>query len=193
MTAAAPSTLLTFYAEWLPLPKNQFRILAMLADKGTFTGNLSDMCRYFSLNPQDKTRKALRASIDTLVEQNYIVSSLVKRTYTLSAVPKDKEIAVPREWVQILRDHNYTSESVAWEQVLKVYLWIWDNDKDAVVKNDMIADDLNISVSTIGSAKNVLEKEYKAITREYISQKLGENYYHRIGQILTTCAWWDDG
>lgn len=193
MTAAAPSTLLTFYAEWLPLPKNQFRILAMLADKGTFTGNLSDMCRYFSLNPQDKTRKSLRASIDTLTEQNYIVSSLTNRTYTLTAVPKEQKIAVPRVWVQILRDHNYTSESVAWEQVLKVYLWVWDTDNDTVVKNNMIADDLNISVSTIGSAKNVLEKEYKAITREYISEKLGENYYRRIGQKLTACAWWDDG
>ena len=40
---------ITFYAEWLPLDKKEFRILAMLADTGVFIGNLSDICRYFNL------------------------------------------------------------------------------------------------------------------------------------------------
>lgn len=55
---------IVFYAEWLPLQKKDFRIMAMLADVGEFKGNLSDLCRYFSLNPQQTHRTALRASIE---------------------------------------------------------------------------------------------------------------------------------
>ena len=44
-----------FYREWLPLNKKEFRILAMLADfGGEYHGNLTDMCRYFSVSPQHK-------------------------------------------------------------------------------------------------------------------------------------------
>lgn len=42
-----------FYREWLPLNKKEFRILAMLADfGGEYHGNLTDMCRYFSVSPE---------------------------------------------------------------------------------------------------------------------------------------------
>ena len=46
-----------FYWEWLPLPKAEFNILAMLAEQGgRFSGNYSDMCRYLGVTPQNRTR-----------------------------------------------------------------------------------------------------------------------------------------
>ena len=63
---------------------------------------------------------------------------------------------------------------------------------DPIVKNAAIAADLNISVSTIGSAKNVLQKEYEAITRNYVSKKIGENRFMREGQKLVASAWWKE-
>ena len=56
--------MLTFFREWLPLAKSDFRILAMLAAMGQFKGNLSDLCRYFSLAPQTKNREKLKAAYE---------------------------------------------------------------------------------------------------------------------------------
>lgn len=183
---------LIFYREWLPLDKNKFRILAMLADKGQFCGNLSDLCRYFSLNSQTHTRNQLRESIRELTEQGFIESRLQGRTYTLQAVPKEEKLEILRPWFERLKAHDYHSESVAWEQVLKVYLWISANTAP-VVTNDKIAAALRISVSTIGCAKNVLQREYEAITRRKVSEKVGEDFFQTIGQELTATAWWSNG
>ena len=50
-----------FYREWLPLNKKEFRILAMLADfGGEYHGNLTDMCRYFSVSPQHKKQSVVQ-------------------------------------------------------------------------------------------------------------------------------------
>lgn len=181
-----------FYLEWLGLDKSLFRILAMLADVGQFRGNLSDLCRYFSLNPQTKTRESLRTAIEHLAATGFITCEHSGNTYTLSAIPKANEIEIPKEWLHRLKDHDYSSESVAWEQVLKVHLWIMLHSGDPIVKNATIAADLNISVSTIGSAKNVLQKEYEAITRSYAAKKIGENRFIREGQRLAASAWWKE-
>lgn len=181
-----------FYLEWLGLDKSLFRILAMLADVGQFRGNLSDLCRYFSLNPQTKTREGLRNAIEELAATGFITCERSGNTYTLRAVPKATEIEIHKEWLHRLKSHDYSSEPVAWEQVLKVHLWIMLHSGDPVVKNAAIAADLNISVSTIGSAKNVLQKEYEAITRNYVSKKIGENRFMREGQKLVASAWWKE-
>ena len=37
----------TFYREWLPLPKAEFNVLTMLAEQGgSFSGNYADIMRY---------------------------------------------------------------------------------------------------------------------------------------------------
>ena len=39
----------TFYEEWLPLPKAEINILAMVAEQGgTYVGNYTDMCRLWT-------------------------------------------------------------------------------------------------------------------------------------------------
>ena len=77
---------ITFYREWLPLDKKYFRILAMLADKGEFRGNLSDLCRYFSINPQQRHRTQLRDAIQKLNDQGLIACEISSRTYTMRVV-----------------------------------------------------------------------------------------------------------
>jgi len=178
-----------FYREWLRLDKREFRVLALLADRGSFQGNLMDMCRYFSLNPQTSIRKRLRNSIQTLQEQGFLSCESKGQNYILQAIPKDKEIEMSQEWFKILLRHEYTSESVSWEAVLKVYLWILDN-KEPMITNEQIANDLSLSVSTVCSAKNVLEREYNAIDRETITKKIGEDCFRNLGQEITPMAWW---
>ena len=181
--------MLTFYAEWLSLPKEQFRILAMLADKGEFQGNLSDMCRYFFVDPQTHHRNRLRAAIEALTRQGYIATQKTGRAYVMRAIPKAAEISIPAEWAECLRRHDYTVESVAWEVVLKVQLWLLQYSV-GVITNDLIAIDLGVSTSTVVAAKNVLEREYHAFRKRYVSDKINDYFYIRKGQIIDMAAWW---
>lgn len=179
-----------FYREWFPLDKKEFRIMAMLADKGSFKGNLSNMCRYFSLSPQQKNRNNLRTSIKYLNDGKWITAEKCGNTYCLKLIPKAEEIRIPRKWLTELRKHNYSSESVSWEAILKVLLWIHNNKNDIITNTD-ISNDLNISISTICAAKKVLKNEYEAIRVRKVSEKINEDFFMTIGQELHACAWWN--
>lgn len=184
---------LVFYREWFPLPKEEFRILAMLADKGQFNGNLSDLCRYFFVNPQTATRNRLANQINSLEEQGYIKVKRKGRTYTLTAIPKARIIKIAREHYELIRTRTRTpdGESVAWENVLKVYLWACKNDYDTIITNQMIQDDLSLSAGVICSAKNVLDREFGAIHRQKVSKLMPDGEIHTIGQNLGTSAFWN--
>ncbi len=181
-----------FYWDWLRLPKDEFRVLAMITDcGGTYCGNLSGMCNYYRISCQTRNRSKFQAAIESLTKQGLIACDRRGQTWQLSILPKAKGKSIPRKWLHTLMAHDYSSEGVAWEQVLKVYLWIAFN-QEPVITDKMIADDLNISPSTIGKAKNVLCGEYEAITRKRISEKIGDDYYRNIGQELAAGAWWKD-
>ena len=184
---------LAFYREWFPLPKGEFRILAMLADKGQFNGNLSDLCRYFFVNPQTATRNRLANQINSLEEQGYIKVKRKGRTYTLTAIPKARIIKIAREHYELIRTRTRTpdGESVAWENVLKVYLWALENNFDNIITNQMIQDDLLLSAGVICSAKNVLDREFGAIHRQKVSKLTSDGEIYTIGQNIGASAFWD--
>ena len=191
MNAPPNSGYMTFFRDWLPLDKQDFRILAMLADKKEFNGNLSAMCDYFSLSRQTRHTNQLRDSIQKLKEQGFITCENAGRTYTLRAIPKGKEIQIPRRWAEPIIQHKYDSESVAWETVLKVFIWISENHA-VLVTNADIAAELHISTDTITSAKNVLERDLRAITREIEKITLADGSKRNIGQRLAAVAEWSE-
>ena len=181
-----------FYREWLPLPKAEFNVLTMIAEQGgTFTGNWSDMCRSINLTAQDRNRKVLQAAVESLTSKGFIAWDSRGRTQTLKIIPKATEIGLARPWVRSVVNHDYSSEKVAFTQVLKVFIWICGNDMD-IVTNAMIADDIGMSVDTVTSAKNVLLKEYENITKRQVSEKTGWNTFRTLGQELAANAWWKD-
>ena len=184
---------LVFYREWFPLSKGEFRILAMLADKGQFNGNLSDLCRYFFVNPQTATRNRLANQINSLEEQGYIKVKRKGRTYTLTAIPKARIIKIAREHYELIRTRTRApdGESVAWENVLKVYLWALENNFDNIITNQMIQDDLLLSAGVICSAKNVLDREFGAIHRQKVSKLTSDGEIYTIGQNIGASAFWD--
>ena len=139
-----------FYWEWLSLPKAQFRLLAMIAvSGGTFEGNLTDMCNYLSVTPQSHNRVKIKTALEALTSAGYIEWEQSGRTHHLEIIPKETEIKIPLELAKSIINHEYSSEEqVAWEQVLKLYIWIVHNDLD-IVKNKMIAEALSTSESTV--------------------------------------------
>ena len=182
--------LLTFFAEWLSLPKDQFRILVMLADVGAFRGNLSDLCRYFSVDPQTHNRNQLRAAIGELTRHGFILSVRAGNSYHLTVVPKEEEITMPAEWVARIRRHEYSSEGVAWEIVMKVQLWLMQNTKDVIITNNEIAGSICVSTSQVVAAMNVLKNEFQAFRKDYAYWHTGD-CFRRKGQIIDMSAWWE--
>lgn len=180
-----------FYREWLPLPKTEFNVLTMIAEQGgTFSGNYTEMCRYLDVTPQSRNRKVIQAAVESLTSKGFISWDSRGRTQTLKVIPKATEIELPRQWVQSVINHDYTSESVAFAQVLKVFLWIVQN-KQPVVTNLMIANALGISESTVCSAKNVLQYEYENISKRKVSEKWGDEF-RSVGQELAASAFWKE-
>jgi hypothetical protein len=181
----------TFYREWLPLPKAEFNVLTMIAEQGgTFSGNYTEMCRYLGVTPQDRNRKVLQAAIESLDSKGFITWDSRGRTQMLKVIPKATVIELPRQWVRSVINHDYSSESVAFAQVLKVFMWIVQN-KEPVVTNKQIANRLNISESTVCSAKNVLQYEYENITKRKVSEKWGDDFIS-LGQELAASAFWKE-
>ena len=154
-----------FHPEWLGVEKNQFRILSLLAPTGEFRGNLTDMCQKLNISTQTRNRNILRRNIEELADGGYITCNQSGRTYTLNTLPKGTVIEIPTEWLDRIMSHNYSSENVSWQAVLKVLLWIMINSQEPVVTRSEIADSINIGVDTVTSALNVLENEYNAIIR----------------------------
>lgn len=180
----------TFYTEWLGVEKNPFRILSLLAPTGEFTGNLSDMCRRLNISPQTLTRNKLRDDITELAAGGYISSVMNGRTYTLKVIPKETVIEIPTEWLNQIMSHNYNSESVSWQAVLKVFLWMITNNKPIVTRSE-IAAVTNIGVDTITSALNVLYKDFNAILKEQVITETQNGEFRCIGLELKPAAWWE--
>lgn len=182
---------ITFYREWLSLDKRDFRILTMLADIGSFRGNLTALCQYLSLSPgQKKTNAALRESIETLTSNGYITSALTGRTYQLAIIPKEQPIKVARRWFDDVMKADSFSEIVSWEMVVKTLVWISGNPLGDLVVNDGIAAELNTSVDTLGAAKNVLDKDFHAIIRDIENRTLPNGEKRTVGQHLAVYAPW---
>ena len=161
----------------------------MLADVGMYRGSLTDMCRYLSVDPQTHNNNRLRAAINELARHNYITVARTGRTYQMTVIPKEQEITMPAEWVARIRRHEYYTEKVAWEIVLKVQLWLMQNTKDAVVTNEEIAMAIDISVSQVVAAMNVLKNEFQAFIKDYAYSHTGD-CFRRKGQIIDMSAWW---
>ena len=172
-----------FYYEWLPLDKNDFRILALLAGYGDFQGNFSDLCAALSLSKSGKNNKSLQNSIERLQQESYIEAETKSEQIKLSIVPKENEIWIEKErFAQIFCKKFITS--VSWQNVLKVYLWINKNVTNELIHRAEIADAINVSNSSIISATNVLQDELKFIVKETVITKNADDEYVTQGQYI---------
>ena len=184
-----------FYRAWLPLTKTRFRIMAMLADKGKFSGNLSDMCRYFSVTPQTKTRDKIKEGIMACQSDGLITVNQKGQKWELEIIPQNEETAITinAEWFVNLRNRAKSENSISWEALLKVFLWIYANDPDIIVTNDWIAIDTGLSTAVICLAKDILFDEFGAITKKRISKKVvkdDKESFRNLGQLLGGNAFW---
>ena len=181
--------IITFSKEWFPIEKEQFRVLALLADhKGEYSGNLSDMCRYFNLTLQTSNRNRIKEAIVRLAESGYITYVKKGNTYLLHlcTISEEDRLNIPQEWYKEIKDHTF-SRSVAWEQVVKVYLWLQEN--EGMFTNAEIAARLNVSADVITNATLVLQNDFSAIFKKVVKEKI-RDCWCTFGQQATITAWW---
>lgn len=184
-------TEIVFYKEWLALPKSEFKILAIAADKNPFKGNLSDMCRYFNSSTTTNNKDRLKSSIESLCKQGLIDYVHKGNTHTIKIISKETEITMKKEWFLAVKNHKYTAASVSWEMVVKFYLWLKHYGANMFVYTDA-ANDLNTSDSTLTAAKKVLDEDFHALRQKVVKDKneiTGE--YRTKGQIIDLIPWWD--
>ena len=183
---------ITFYDEWLHLPKQHFRILAMLADVGEFRGNLADICRYLRINPdQKKNREKLRESIEYLTSNGFIACEHKGNTYTLKVIPKGNEVKISRQWAEdVLYVRGLAEGNVSWEVTLKVLLWVYSRNAMEMTTNFEISTEINASESSIIDAKNVLRDKFGSIWQEIDKYKNGKGEIRNRGQFLGGVAPW---
>ena len=179
------------YKEWLPLDKRQFGILAIVAERKGFSGNLTTLCQLLSLSPQTNNKRKLKEAIEELTKKDFCRCAKNGQKYSIQNIPKEKEILIDPAAIDDLRNERYSVGSVAWEQVLKVYLWICQNSWDRVITNAIISHDLGgVSESTISKAKRVLIEEFGAINKQNESVKLDDGTFRIIGHHICANAWW---
>lgn len=184
--------LITFDIEWLSLPKAEFKMLFMIADIGQSLGNASDMCRYFNRSLQSKNKNKLREALESLAEQKIIDLKNYKNNYVailLNPILEENKVCIKRKYITEILHHNYTQE-VAWETVLKVYIWLLDNGK-SLFTNRQISVCIGVSESTVTEAKNAL-KALGAFDIEKVTIKEGEQFYRCVGQIANASAFWNN-
>lgn len=179
------------YKEWLPLEKKQFRVLVVIAEQKEFEGNLTELCQRLSLSSQTKTRNRLKEAIEQLTKDGFCEYTKIGQKYFIKIIPQECEVQIDPRAIDDLRNKRYSVESVAWEQVLKVYLWICKNNWDDVITNAMISKALGgISESVISRAKSAL-LEFDAIHKENENVKLDDGTFRTIGQHICANAWWN--
>lgn len=178
--------------EWLSLPKGEFKLLVMIADVGSNLGCASDICRYFrpqTKNPASATRNRVKDNLELLVQKGFITLTQSGRRYTATLIkPIGKEIEIERQYLTKIL-HQPHNHAVAWENVLKVYIWLLDNGNNEFT-NSQIQAQLNISQSTITEAKNVLQ-DFGAVIINHLTTRVDENVYRCYGQSADISAFWN--
>lgn len=177
--------------DWLSLPKSEFRLLVMIADVGSNLGCASDICRYFrpqTRNPASATRNRVINNLNLLVQKGFITLTQSGRSYNATLKkPIVKEIEIERQYLTKILHHQYI-QSVAWENVLKVYIWLLNNGNKEFT-NSQIEAELNVSESTITEAKNVLQ-DFGAVIIKHLTTRTAENVYRCYGQSAELSAFW---
>lgn len=189
---------LEFEADWLRADKVEFKLLTMitvLADNNlAYRGTLSDMCSFFGLATRNsRTNEQLKNAIAALDASGFIHTIQDGNTWTLTlarkAEKRSKVIRIKREWYEIAKNYKNPANSVDWIQVLKLWLYLIDN-QEPILKTSEIAAALNVSVSVVKKAKAALQKDIGAIVSQKVTKKDGDQY-HCIGTNIVVTAWVD--
>jgi len=189
-----------FEFEWLLRQKYEFKILtliAVLADNNlAYRGTLKDMCEFFGVKPGDsRTNNQIKAAITKLEADGLLKQIVDGRTFTLTLSKKGEQrkrvISIQKEWVEIAKNYKSEENSVAWINLLKVWLYLIDNKKE-ILTTKGIAKELGLSEGVVKRTKQALDKDIQTIVNKRKTIVSANGGYRCLGSSITVKAWLDE-
>ena len=152
-----------FSKKWLPLEKCEFGTLAAilyLAEDGTtFKGKISDICKFVRISPQTKNANKRKQCIEELSKKGIVSYEVEKKTYTVKIIDEigeEDRIAIEKREILVAMNCKLEGKSVAWEKVLKTWVFLAGNRKEIITTKEISAA-INEKTWSIYHAKAILE------------------------------------
>ena len=176
----------------------------MLADNHlAYRGTLADMCDFLGVaSGNSRTNKKIQDAIAALEKDGLLKKIVDGRTFTLTLSKKAEKqrrvIRIQKEWIMVVKDYSAMSnksESVDWEKVLRVWLFLLDRGNTSqTITNQQIADAIGMTKGTVDNARGALTKDIEAIISKKKYKYLAEaaQPFRCYGSQITTTAWITD-
>ena len=193
-----------FDYDWLTKEDYQFKILALLAvladNHLAYRGTLADMCDFLGVaRGNSRTNGKIKEAIEQLETDKLLHKIIDGRTYTLTLSKKAEKqrriIKIKNQWVLVAKNYSQMlnkSESVSWEKLLKVWLFLLDRGNDTTpITSTAIAAALKMKEGTVKNARAALLKDIQAIVAEkkYIEGPFNNSPWKCAGTVITATAW----
>lgn len=148
---------------WIETEKLEFKLLVMSSvlamEKKAFLGTMADITDYLGIANNRSNHAKINTALSKLTRQGYVKVFRDKANYIISlsydAKSNSKVISIQRAWIDIIREYK-PSVSVAWETILRVFLYLLGNNSKEVISYKMIASDLKLHENTVSNAIKAL-------------------------------------
>ena len=189
----SPKDEVAFSWDWLLFQKDDIELLTfLLLNNERFVGSLSELCRALGRSDNTRSRNKRQEAIERLCAEGVISHhQLSQRRFEILIVPpiEEKQIGIERQRLENIRSRQYDRD-VAWQQVLKVYLWLNCGSGVVEFQRQQVASALGVSNSTISSAIRVLEDHYGAISTRRLGYVDADGNPRCSGQEASLSAFW---
>lgn len=188
--------------DWLTVENYEFKILVMIAclaeNKRAYRGKMKDMCEFLGVSNATNNTKKIKTAIEELEAKGDIKVIRDGHTWTLTlsvkAERKPKIIKIQKAWIEAIKNYKAIEkkDSVAWENTLKVLVFLIADKRD-IKKYDDIANDLLMSIDVVKrciKALDGIELKDASIQRKLKWFKVNDDTYKPIGQEITVGHAW---
>lgn len=151
---------------WLTVEKLEFKILVMASvlamNNRAFLGTIADITNYLGIANNRSNKSKINEALSKLTRQGFIVRVNDKENIIIAlsydAKNNSKVISIQRTWIDIIRQYNPSKKDdrVAWETILRVFIYLLGNCGKGIIKYKQIASDLSLSESTVKRAVKAL-------------------------------------
>lgn len=182
---------------WLTVEKLEFKILVMASvlamNNRAFLGTIEDITNYLGIANNRSNKSKINEALSKLTRQGFIVrindKSNIIIALSYDAKNNSKVIGIQRTWIDIIRKYNPSKKDdrVAWETILRVFIYLLGNCGKGIIKYNQIASDLSVSESTIKRAVKALcniDFGNIAVDKERVLEKRvsnGKQFYQCLG------------
>ena len=192
--------------DWLTIKNYEFKILVMITclaeyDRA-YRGTLSKMCNFFGVQKSGTTYEKIRQAIYSLAEKGDLTFIADGENWILSlstkAEKKPKIIRIKKAYIYTIKQYKAVNknDSVAWDNILKVFVYLYSGDDQEIRTYRQIAKALDVSETVVKNAVKALttiEFNDDLVVRKKVARVkcIETNQYITIGTKYDILYDWD--